>query len=105
MTVDQLAPLFNWQKTSDFARQVTQLDQEAGNRLLTDGRLKPLREALILRDFADTLGFSECRLCPAEFPDGELKDAGGTELKSRLRKYKPLADDEEMNIKRFGVFI
>jgi len=84
VTEGQRNTLFKWQKTPDFARQVTQLDQKVGNHLLTEGRLKPLREALILRDFADTLGFSECRLCPAEFPDGELRDAGGTELQVEI---------------------
>jgi hypothetical protein len=67
----QLAPLFQWQKAADFAHQVTKLDELAGCALLTDGRWKPLREALILRDFVSTLGYSECKLCSEkdQFPD------------------------------------
>jgi hypothetical protein len=71
----RLAPLFQWQKTDDFARQVTNLDEYANDDLLTDGRWKPLREALILRDFAITLGYAECKLCPEkeQFPDAMLR--------------------------------
>jgi hypothetical protein len=71
----RLAPLFEWQKTGDFARQVEKLDRDAKEDLLTDGRWKPLREALILRDFAITLGYPECKLCPEieQFPDAMLR--------------------------------
>lgn len=72
-----LAPLFQWQKTGDFARQVSKLDEDTKDDLLTDGRWKPLREALILRDFAVTLGYAECKLCSEkeQFPDGLLRSA------------------------------
>jgi hypothetical protein len=71
----KLAPLFQWQKTDDFARQVARLDEYASDDLLTEGRWKPLREALILRDFATTLGYVECKLCPEkeQFPDAMLR--------------------------------
>jgi hypothetical protein len=73
----RLAPLFRWQRTSDFARQVTELDEDAKNDLLTEGRWKPLREALILRDFAITLGYAECKLSPEkeQFPDAMVRSA------------------------------
>jgi hypothetical protein len=74
---ERLAPLFRWQKTVDFARQVTELDADAKDELLTDSRWKPLREALILRDFAITLGYAECKLCPEreQFPDAVLRSS------------------------------
>jgi hypothetical protein len=73
-----LAPLYEWQKTADFARLVSELDSDARERLLIDSKLKPLREALILRDFAVTLGYSECKLCQEDerFPDGKLRSPG-----------------------------
>jgi hypothetical protein len=73
----RLAPLFHWQRTEDFARQVGELDEDAKDDLLTDGRWKPLREAVILRDFAVTLGYPECKLCPERerFPDATLRSA------------------------------
>ena len=76
-TSARLAPLFQWQKTGDFAHQVTKLDEDAKGDLLTDGRWKPLREALILRDFAVTLGYTECKLCPEkeQFPDAMLRSS------------------------------
>jgi hypothetical protein len=74
----KLAPLFQWQKTDGFARQVKRLDEYASDDLLTGGRWKPLREALILRDFAITLGYAECKLCPEkqQFPDAMLRSSG-----------------------------
>ncbi len=81
----RLAPLFQWQKTSDFAREVSKLDEDAGGDLLTEGRWKPLREALILRDFATTLGYAECKLCPEkeQFPDAILRSSE-TELQVEI---------------------
>lgn len=77
LNVDDFARLFEWQMTSDFDRLVTRLDVESSLRLLVDSKFKSLREALILRDFAVTLGFLECRLCPEkeQFPDGELRSS------------------------------
>ena len=76
---ERLAPLYQWQKTGDLNHQVTKLDTDAGDDLLTDGRWKPLREALILRDFAVTLGYSECKLCSEaeQFPDAMLRSSEG----------------------------
>jgi hypothetical protein len=81
----RLAPLFQWQTTDDFGRQVTKSDAEANGELLTDGRWKPLREALILRDFAITLGYTECKLCPEkeQFPDAMLRSSK-TELQIEI---------------------
>jgi len=74
----ELLPLYEWQKTADFARLVSKLDSDVCDLLLTDRKLKPLREALILRDFAVTLGYSECKLCreDEQFPDGKLRSLG-----------------------------
>lgn len=98
----RLAPLFQWQKTGDFARRVTKLDQDAADDLLTDGHWKPLREALILRDFATTLGYVECKLCSEkdQFPDTMVRSSEAelqveiTEVQTagrrRDREYKEL---------------
>lgn len=74
-----LSRLRVWQEVSSFSQVVDTLDGQAKRALLFDRRLRPLQEALVLRDFALTLGYAQCRLCPPDrqFPDGEVADHNG----------------------------
>jgi hypothetical protein len=98
----RLAPLFQWQKTGNFGRQVTKLDDEASGELLTDGRWKPLREALVLRDFAITLGYTECKLCPEteQFPDAMLRSSK-TELQIEITEVLTAGRKRDKEYKEF----
>jgi hypothetical protein len=101
-TPDDIDALFEWHATSDFAERVAKLDQESGARLLTSRPLKPLTEALTLRDFAVTLGFSQCRLCRSEFPDGELKYPGGKEIQIEITEVMTPGRKRDSEYKEFS---
>ena len=93
--------LFEWQRTPAFAENVARLDCEAGVDLLTSRSLKPLREALILRDFATTLGFAECRLCPSDFPDGEVRNPRSKERQVEITEVLTPGRKRDEEYRRF----